>query len=124
MRHGEEPEALPAIPPIPWRETVGLFSPSSGTEVVHDSPEEYEVEEPRAQSLSPASMKRYQGELEKDIKEMSSCSEEYDPTGKTPEELDVMIARYHRDLSLAGLKRISAVRWKVCNICIVFKKVM
>jgi hypothetical protein len=65
---------------------------------VYDSPEEYEEEEPRAQSLSPATKKRYQAKLEKDMDEMSSGSDEYNPTGKTPEELDAMIAKYPRDV--------------------------
>ncbi len=29
---------------------------------------------------------------------MSSGSDEYYPTGKTPEELDAMIAKYHSDV--------------------------
>jgi hypothetical protein len=68
----------------------------SGTEVVYDLPEEYEEEEPRVQSFSPATIKQYKDELEKDMEEMSSGSDPYDPTGKTPEELDAMIAKYHR----------------------------
>jgi len=104
MRHGEEPEARPAIPPIPWRQTVGLCSLSSGTEVVYDSPEEYEEEESLAQSLSPATMKRYKDEMEKDMEEMSSGSDPYDPIGKTPEELDAMIARYHRDMKSSRIE--------------------
>ena len=75
MRHGEEQEARPAIPPIPLRQTVGLCSTSSGTEVVYDSPEEYEEEESLAQSLSPATMKRYKDEMEKDMEEVEGKSE-------------------------------------------------
>jgi hypothetical protein len=63
------------------------------TEVVYDSPEEYEEEEPRAPSLSPATMKRHAAELEKDMEEMSSGSDEYDQTGKAPEDLVAIIAK-------------------------------
>jgi hypothetical protein len=98
MLHGEEPEVPPAIQPVPWRETVCLCSLSSGTEVVYDQPEEYEEEEPRAPSLSPPTMKRCKAELEKDIEEMSSGRDESDPTGKSVEESDAMIAKYHRDV--------------------------
>jgi hypothetical protein len=104
MRHGEEQEARPAIPPIPWRQTLGLCSPSSGTGVVYDSPEEYEEEESRAQSLSPATMKRCKHEMEKDMEEMSSGSDPYDPIGKTPEVLDAMIARYHQDMKSSRIE--------------------
>ncbi len=69
-----------------------------GTEVVYDSPEEYEEQESRAQSLSPATMKQYKDEMEKDMEEMSSGSDQYNLIGKTPEKLDAMIARYHRDM--------------------------
>ncbi len=96
---------------FPGVKTVGLCSPSSGTEVVYDSPEEYEEEEPRAQSLSPATMEQYKDELEKDMEDMSSGSDPYDPTGKTPQELDAMIAKYHRDMksSRIGANRRSAI---------------
>ncbi len=104
MRHGKEPEARPAIPPIPWRQTVGLYSPSSGTEVVYALPEEYEEEEPRVQSLSPETMKQYKDEMEKDMEEISSGSDPYDQTGKTPEELDAMIAKYHRDMKSSQIE--------------------
>ncbi len=99
MRHGEEPDEVDephAIPPIPWRDTVDLCFPSLGIEVVYNLPEEYEKEEPRAPSISPATMKRHAAE--KDREEMSSWSDEYDPTGKTPEDVDVMIAKYNRDI--------------------------
>jgi hypothetical protein len=43
-------------------------------------------------------MKRYKAKLEKDMEEMSSGSDEFDPTGQTSEELDAMTAKYHRDL--------------------------
>ncbi len=61
-----------------------------------DSPEEHEEEEPRAQSLSPATMKLYKTEVEKDMEEMSSRSDEYNQARKTPEELDAIVAKYHR----------------------------
>ena len=71
---------------------------------MYDSPEEYEEEESRAQSLSPATMKRYKDEMEKDMEEMSSGSDPYDPIGKTPEESDAMIARYHRDMKSSRIE--------------------
>ncbi len=89
MRQGEEPDLPPDIPPIPWCDNVGVCS--SGTEVVYDSPEEYEENEPRAPSLSPATIKRRKALLEMDMDKMSSWSDQYDPTGKTPEQLDALI---------------------------------
>ena len=71
---------------------------------MYDSPEEYEEEESRAQSLSPATMKRYKDEMEKDMEEMSSGYDPYDPIGKTPEELDAMIARYHPDMKSSRIE--------------------
>ena len=66
----------------------------------------HEEEESRAQSLSPATMKRHKDEMEKDMEEMSSGSDQYDPIGKTqtPEELDAMIARYHRDMKSSRIE--------------------
>ncbi len=64
---------------------------------MYDSPEEYEEEGPQVPSLSPATIKRCTAELEKDVEEMSSGSDEYDPSGKSPEALDAMIAKYHRE---------------------------
>ncbi len=104
MLHREEPEVPLAVPPVPWHATIGLCSLSSGTEVVYHSLEEYEEEEPLAPLLSPATIKRHTAELEKDMEEMSSGSDEYDPTGKTPEELDAMIAKYHRDVKSSQIQ--------------------
>ena len=49
-------------------------------------------------------MKLYRDEMEKDMEEMSSWSDQYDPIGKTPEELDAMIARYHRDMKSSRIE--------------------
>ncbi len=65
---------------------------------MYNSPEEYEEEEPRAPSLSSATKKQHAAELEKDMEEISSGSGEYDPTGKTPKQLDAIIVKYHRDV--------------------------
>jgi hypothetical protein len=45
------------------------------------------------------------------LDEISTGSDEYDPTGKTPEQLDAMIAKYKRDttasrIAAAKLRRI------------------
>jgi hypothetical protein len=63
---------------------------------------------PSAQSPSPATKKRLHEELEKELDEISTGSDEYDPTGKTPEQLDAMIAKYKRDTTanrIAAAKR-------------------
>jgi hypothetical protein len=98
MQHWEEPQRPPAILPIPWRDTVGLCSLSPSIEVLYDSLEEYEEEAPRALTLSPATMKLHAAESEKYMEEMSSWSDEYDLTGKTPQQLDALIAKYHSDV--------------------------
>ncbi len=62
---------------------MGLYSPSSGNEVVHDSPEEYEEEDLPSPSPSPATKTWQHMELEKDLDEIStetSQKDEYDPT--------------------------------------------
>ncbi len=38
------------------------------------------------------------------MEEMSSGSDPYDPIGKTPEDLDAMIARYHRDMESSRIE--------------------
>jgi hypothetical protein len=70
------PPPAPMYAPLNWRSDVGLSSQSSGTEVVYDSPEEYE-EDPRSPSPSPATKKRQHAELEKDMDEISTWSDEY-----------------------------------------------
>ena len=74
---------------------------------MYGSPEEYDEKDPPAQSPSPATKKRRHEELEKDLDEISTGSDEYDPTGKTPEQLDAMIAKYKRD---ATASRIAAAK--------------
>ena len=45
------------------------------------------------QSPSPETKKRRDEEFEKDLAEITLKSDENDPTGKTQEQLDVMIAK-------------------------------
>ncbi len=118
MRHASLPDdhvervAMAPSSPMPappnWRSAISLYSPSSDTEVVYGSPDEYDEEDPLAQSPSPATKKRRHAELEKNLDEISTESDEYDPTGKTPEQLDAMIAKYKRDTTasrIAAAKR-------------------
>ena len=111
MRHASPPvdrvARVAMAAPSNWRAAIGLSSPSSGTEVVYGLPDEYDEEDPPAQSPSPATKKRRHEELEKELDEISTGSDEYDPTGKTPEQLDVMIAKYKRD---AMANRIAATK--------------
>ena len=100
--------SAPMLAPPNWRSAIGLCSPSSDTEVVYCSPEEYDEEDPQAQSPSPATKKRHLAEFQKDLDEISTESDEYDPTGKTPEQLGAMIAKYKRDTTackMAASKR-------------------
>jgi hypothetical protein len=61
--------------------------------------EDWYYESPALQSLSPATKKRMHGELEKEIDEITTGSEVmYGPEGKTPSELDAIIAEYHRNI--------------------------
>ena len=55
---------------------------------------------------SPETKKRRDAEFEKDLAEITSKSDEYDPTGKTPEQLpvDAMIAMYHRDVKTSRME--------------------
>lgn len=111
MRHASPPddrvERVAKAAPSNWRTAIGLSSPSSGTEVVYGSPDDYDEEDPPAQSPSPATKKRRHEEFQKDLDEISTGSDEYDPTGKTPEQLDAMIAKYKRD---ATASRIAAAK--------------
>ena len=99
-------DRLPPDNPSPPRWTYGdsLASPSSGTEVIYESPEEYEEEDapeliysPETKKRRDAEDKRRDEELKREIDEMTSESDEFDPTGKTPEQLDAVIAKYHMD---------------------------
>jgi hypothetical protein len=49
-------------------------------------------------------MKRYKDETEKDMEDVSSGSDPYDPTGKTPEELDAIIAKYHKNMKSSRIE--------------------
>jgi hypothetical protein len=111
MRHAspqdDRVERVAMAAPPNWRTAIGLCSPTSDTEVVYGSPDEYDEEDPPAQSPSPAIKKRRHEELEKDLDEISTGSDEYDPTGKTPVQLDAIIAKYKRD---ATASRIAAAK--------------
>jgi hypothetical protein len=56
------------------------------------------------QSPSPLTKRRQLAQLEKNIAEVSSDSDEYDLTGKTREKLDEMIAKYHRDTKASRME--------------------
>ncbi len=60
-----------------------------------DWPEEYKEKDPLSQSPPPATKKQHE-EFQKDLDEISTGSDNYDPTGKTPEQLDAIIAKYKR----------------------------
>ena len=51
----------------------------------------------------PQTKKLRGAEFEKDLAEITSESDEYDPTGKTQEQLDAMIAKYHRDVKASRM---------------------
>ncbi len=55
-------------------------------------------------SLLPATKKRQHAELEKDMDEIFTGIDEYDPTGKTPEQLHEMIAKYKRDSTASRME--------------------
>ena len=107
MRHPSPPDdRLPPRNPSPprWTYGVGLASPSSGTEVIYESPEEYEEEDAQELVYSPETMKRRDAEdkrrdeeLKREIDEMTLESDEFDPTGKTPEQMDALIDKYMPD---------------------------
>ena len=105
MRHPSPPDdRLPPRNPSPprWTYGVGLASPSSGTEVIYESPEVFEEEDEPVYSQESkkrrdAEDKRLDKELKRDLDEITSESDEFDPTGKTPEQMDAMIAKYHMD---------------------------
>ena len=83
MRHLSPPDdrsgqpSLPRSPPR-WTYAVSLASPSSGTEDIYDSPEEYVDEDVPAPSLapSPKTKKRWDAEFEKDLAEITLESDE------------------------------------------------
>ena len=57
-----------------------------------------------APSPSPETKKRWDAVFEKDLAEITSESDEYDPTSKTQEQLDAMIAKYHRDVKTSRME--------------------
>ena len=104
MRHpSPTDDRQPPRNPSPPRWTFGggLASPSSGTDVIYDSPKEHDEEEPiyspETKKRRDAEYKRLEEEFKRDVDAMTSESDEFDPTGKTPEEMDAMIAKYHKD---------------------------
>ena len=52
---------------------------------------------PETKKRRDAEDKRLDEELKRDLDEITSESDEFDPTGKTPEQMDAMIAKYHMD---------------------------
>jgi hypothetical protein len=130
MRHPSPTEdRFPPRNPSPPRWTFGggLASPSSGTEVIYDSPEEYEEEEdepiytPESKKRRDAEDKRLAEEFKREVDAMTSESDEYDPTGKTPEQLDAMIAKYKLDSHLSRIeanRRRDIERASMFGICL------
>ncbi len=81
---------------------MGLCSPSSGTEIVYDSLKGAACALPITSDQETAARRV----REKDIDEVFLESDEYDPSGKTPEQLDAMIAKYHRDVKASRMEAI------------------
>ena len=114
MRHpsptdDRQPPRNPSPPR--WTFGVGLASPSSGTEVIYDSPEVYEEEDepvysPETKIRRYAEDKRLDEEFKREVDAMTLESDEFDPTGKTPEEMDAMIAKYHKDCHNSRMEEI------------------
>ena len=112
MHHpSPQDDRLPPRNPSPPSSTygVGLASPSSGTEIIYESPEVYEEEdEPifsqETKKRRDAEDKRLDEQLKKDLNEITSESDEYDPTGKTPTQMDALIAKYHRECQASRME--------------------
>ncbi len=112
MRHASPPDdrvervamapSAPMPAPLNWRSAICMCLPLSDTEVVYDSPEEYEEEDPQSQPPSAATKKQLE-QFKKELDEISTGSDEYDPTGKTPEQLNAMIAKYKRDATASRM---------------------
>ena len=125
MRHpSPTDDRQPPRNPSPPRGTYGcgLASPSSGTEVIYDSPEEHdEDDEP---IYSPETKKRRDAQYKLDLQEFmrevdaaTSESDEFDPTGKTPEEMDAMIAKYHKDCHNSRMEANRRRDFGICRSC-------
>ena len=125
MRHpSPTDDRQPPRNPSPPRWTFGggLASPSSGTEVIYDSPEEHdEDDEP---IYSPETKKRRDAQYKLDLEEFmrevdaaTSESDEFDPTGKTPEEMDAMIAKYHKDCHNSRMEANRRRDFGICRSC-------
>ena len=109
MRQPSRPDDRSVTPPSPprpppsWRSAVGNCSLSSGTEVVYDSPEEYEEDDPPAPSPSPETKKRRDAEFERtSLKLLRRVTNTI--LGKTQEQLDALIAKYHRDVKTSRME--------------------
>ena len=64
------------------RSDVGLCSPSSGTEVIYDSPEEFEDEDVPASSPSPETKKRRDVEFEKSLRRVTNMTQRVSRRGR------------------------------------------
>ena len=95
-----------------WRKAISLQSPSSGTEVIHGSPDseeeweeegeeeqEWYEESPEPGPLSPATEKRLNDEFKRDVDECTTDSDFMSgPEGKTLSEIDEIIADWDRKM--------------------------
>ena len=91
-----------------WRKAIGLHSPSSGSEVIYGSPEEWYDESSASPSLSPATKRRHHDEMENEVATDSDLMSGQE--GKTPSELDAIIADYHHRLKDSRMQAINSRR--------------
>ena len=125
MRHpSPTDDRQPPRNPSPPRGTFGggLASPSSGTEVIYDSPEEHDEEDepiysPETKKRRDAQYKLDMEEFMRDVDAATSESDEFDPTGKTPEEMDAMIAKYHKDCHNSRMEANRRRDFGICRSC-------
>jgi len=91
-----------------WRKAIGLRSPSSGSEVIYGSPEVWYNESSASPSLSPATKKRHHDEMENEV--TTDSDQMSGPEGKTPSELDAIIADYHHRIKDSRMQAINRRR--------------